>query len=71
MATRCRCAGASHENRCPSKWVEQQRSRLYEGLYDAQVGARRNPSGGRVQLLNAGLVDDDATSRRFALLEVD
>jgi len=51
--------------------VLSRRSRLYDGLYDTQPGRRPARSRSPIQLLNPGLVDEDATSRRFALLEID
>ena len=66
MALRCRCPYAGHNAGCKVKSIHDERGRLY----DSQ--ARRIPSpGSRVQLLNPGYNDGDATSRRFALLEID
>jgi hypothetical protein len=50
--------------------IDAERSRLYADLYGGG-GWVAGPS--RVRLLNPGAprVDDDATSRRFALLEID
>ncbi len=48
--------------------VDSRRGDLYAGLYDPPP-ASATPR--RVRLLNPLSVDDDPTSRRFALLEIE
>jgi hypothetical protein len=69
IETLCWCATVEHEARCPFGWVVAERGRLYDGLYDTR--APRRPPPARVRLLNPSSTADDATSRRFALLEID
>ena len=46
--------------------LESRRGDLYAGMYDGEPG-----TVARVQLLNPGCALEDATSRRFALLEIE
>ena len=68
---RCGCADAGHERGCAVRVVLDRRRRLYAGLYDDRPERRPVRGSSPVQLLNPGLVDEDATSRRFSLLEID
>lgn len=72
IETLCWCATVDHDSSCPFGLVVAERGRLYDGLYDSRV-VRRSATKGleRVQLLNPTYSDEDATSRRFALLEID
>jgi hypothetical protein len=73
MISFCPCPGALHDVACAMNAIAERRLRLYEGLYDGPAGEARGSSASRVRLLNAGLFDPDgdATTRRFALLEID
>lgn len=73
MPLRCPCASAHHEVGCPVRRIGDRRGRLYRGLYDAPAGDASAGPPTRVRLLNAGLIDGDgdATTLRFALLEID
>ncbi len=50
--------------------IDAERSRLYADLYGGPA-PRALARTSRVVLLNPGMVDGDATSRRFALLEIE
>jgi hypothetical protein len=65
----CPCASPSHDGRCPQRALLLRRGELFDGLYDHRPAPA--PPRARVRLLNAGLTADDATARRFALLEID
>lgn len=69
--TPCPCPTAAHERRCARARVDGERGRLYGGLYDDAVTRVAADPAGRVRLLNPGFIDEDATARRFALLEID
>lgn len=64
--SKCRCADAGHRAGCPMALIESRRGDLYEGMYDAPV-----PAAPHFVLLNPACAADDATSRRFALLEIE
>lgn len=68
-ATPCPCPTAVHERRCARAWVDGARGRLYGGMYDEGTGEVAQV--GKVRLLNPAFTDEDATGRRFALLEID
>ncbi|HKA88506.1 MAG TPA: hypothetical protein VKE22_12625 [Haliangiales bacterium] len=51
--------------------ILEERSRLYDGLYDGSSERTPVRSGSPVKLLNPGFNVGDATSRRFALLEIE
>lgn len=70
LTAACPCPTATHERRCARARIDAQRGRLYDGLYDG-VATRRVEQTGKVRLLNPALAVDDATARRFALLEID
>ena len=66
----CTCPAPPHLPTCRWSWVDAERGQLYGGLY----GERRDgdaPARGKVRLLNPSFTDEDATSRRFAQLEID
>jgi hypothetical protein len=68
--TPCPCPTATHERRCARARVDGERGRLYGGLYDDATRIEVQPRG-KVRLLNPAFIDEDATTRRFALLEID
>ena len=67
----CLCPTVEHGASCPMKLVVEERGRLYHGLYDGHCERRLVRAGSVVRLLNPDLIVGDATSRRFALLEID
>lgn len=69
--TPCPCPTATHERRCARARVDGERGRLYGGLYDEAVTRVAVEPRGKVRLLNPAFTDEDATARRFALLEID
>jgi hypothetical protein len=70
--TPCPCPTAAHERRCARARIDGERGRLYGGLYDEGAAAvAASAPRGSVRLLNPGFTDEDATARRFALLEID
>lgn len=58
----CSCVGPGHERpSCPQRRIVAMQARVYAGMYE----------GTRVRLLNPRYTGDDATCRRFALLEIE
>jgi hypothetical protein len=66
-----RCVDADHQERLWVRAVERERSRLYGGLYDESGSNASGSASASVRLLNPGFAGADATSRRFALIEID
>jgi len=56
---------------CGMKRVLEERGRLYDGLYDGANERRQRRASSAFKLLNPDFDGGDATSRRFALLEID
>ncbi len=67
----CHCAEASHRAGCRLARIDEERALLYSGLYEPATVAPRHRPRSRVRLLNPAHVGDDATSNRFALIEMD
>jgi hypothetical protein len=58
----CACVDPGHERAtCPHRRMLAVRAMLYGGMFD----------GSGVRLLNPAYSGDDATSRRFAMLEIE
>jgi hypothetical protein len=74
MPASCRCATSAHDRPgCSHAPIRSIRERLFRGLYDEGCFQASGPPTGtsHVRLLNPHYREEDTTSRRFALLEID